>query len=654
MSAEDKKKKLISLPWQALFNMALNMQLEEADVKGSDKEQIIGKLILNGITDEEIEKLVNDYIYGDRVTFTLWSFEHTLTEAELTNVRKLTGEEDYFLNINGFRKLQFVSVEEVSDRLQILYVYSKEHSYISEDGHDASIWELHRGCLWIGLTETYLACISKHEKMTRSIVGFIARHIGNPLKQMKFPKAAIDRCTNPEAISRVVLQSPNGEKTAISKAGGITEAQEAEIGRIREGRIDTSGSYIAKVSDETTATIKYNMSRGNIGILKHLSTPELFRWTGRAIQVVMEEIRNLKGKPAEYIFKEMGIELKWPSFDKSMYEGLNWILTQVINASSSFEDYSIIIDKCICAVLEDSRYFIKVPRVYCGSCESYEVPVCGNCGAVLKSDSQGNLSCKCGAPFSVTCAENHKGCVEIKYWYIPQERLMKALNKQMNTIYKDVNFNYNICIMDDLLTLSFINEEKQEETEIPFSEIIEFQKTSEVYSERIQEYALRLKEKCSKSCSDSNIAKCLCDKGMDCLPKIFYGILPGFRPQPHGVKEYGDFSSQVTVGRKHYEMKGIIKSNSENKGKKTLESMFYTHLKSTSKEGEEMIRQFIEQGMNDSRCELIAVVAPQYFDNGFKGTLRHLAKLSDRKIVFIELDQVCRIIATKDSLDKVS
>ena len=52
--------------------------------------------------------------------------------------------------------------------------------------------------------------------------------------------------------------------------------------------------------------------------------------------------------------------------------------------------------------------------------------------------------------------------------------------------------------------------------------------------------------------------------------------------------------------------------------------------------------------MSDARCQLIAVIAPQYFDHGFKGTLRYLAKLAGKKVVFIELDEICKIIERND------
>ena len=38
------------------------------------------------------------------------------------------------------------------------------------------------------------------------------------------------------------------------------------------------------------------------------------------------------------------------------------------------------------------------------------------------------------------------------------------------------------------------------------------------------------------------------------------------------------------------------------------------------------------------------VVIPQYIDNSFKGTLRQLAKISNKKVIFVELKQICKLL----------
>ena len=47
---------------------------------------------------------------------------------------------------------------------------------------------------------------------------------------------------------------------------------------------------------------------------------------------------------------------------------------------------------------------------------------------------------------------------------------------------------------------------------------------------------------------------------------------------------------------------------------------------------------------------MIAVIIPQYIDASLKGTLRHLARLSGKKITFIELDEVAEFISINNNI----
>ena len=64
------------------------------------------------LLDTEIDELVNDYIYGDRVAFTLWNFNKKLTKKQYETVYQLEGKTEPFLRANGFRGLRILSVKE--------------------------------------------------------------------------------------------------------------------------------------------------------------------------------------------------------------------------------------------------------------------------------------------------------------------------------------------------------------------------------------------------------------------------------------------------------------------------------------------------------------------------------------------------------------
>ena len=650
MLPDEQKKKLETLPWQALYDLAVEKEIDETEISGQDKNTIISRLLSTAsVSDEEINKLVENYIYGKRVTFTIWTFNRPLSEEEYNSLFQLSGQRKQDLDSEYFRNLQILSIDQETDRLTMLYVYSKEYNYIDEEGHSGSIWEQHRGCLWIGKNISYLACISKHDRMTTYLVKFISGYLDNKLTQIHPPKEAIKKCINFKALSRIVLQGADGEKTIISRAGGLTEDQEKEMSRIRDGRIDTSGSYIAGITEDISASVKYNTNKGSIGILKHLPTPVLFDWSQNAISTILEEIEKLKGKPAAEIFKELGLELKWSGYEGEK-DKLNWFLTQAISSLKNSEELVVGIDASVRPLLDNRNLFYKIPRMYCSVCESYEVPCCSECGTPLQYIDGKGFSCSCGAAFEVACPEGHSG--EIVNWYMPTAKLLSMIERNVQIAFKNSDTKFFICVLGDQVHIVPIKSTDYDGVEIQFSDISCFSACTAAVDEKMKEIAVFLNEKCVGGCTKRKIETCSNDEHMVCLPKLFYSIIPGFRLLPHKGGEYGDVSGEVSIGDKHFEMKGIIKKNTKNTGRgNSAQKLIEEYMLSTSSEGQELIRQFIEQGMTDSCCQLIAVIAPQYFDNGFKGTLRYLARLSKKKLVFIELDEICKLITANEKVN---
>ena len=131
MTEEEKRKKLDMLPWQALFDLAISKEIDEAQIKGKDKSIIINKLLSEAmLPDSEIDSLVNDYIYGDRVTFTLWNFDKKPTQEHYDKLYLLEGQNEPYLYADGFRGLTILSAKNCGDRIEILYVYSKEYTLL--------------------------------------------------------------------------------------------------------------------------------------------------------------------------------------------------------------------------------------------------------------------------------------------------------------------------------------------------------------------------------------------------------------------------------------------------------------------------------------------------------------------------------------------
>ena len=58
------------------------------------------------LSEEEIDNLVSDYIYGDRIAFTLWGFNQVLEESHYEIFQSLEGHIEFSLNSRYFRNLK--------------------------------------------------------------------------------------------------------------------------------------------------------------------------------------------------------------------------------------------------------------------------------------------------------------------------------------------------------------------------------------------------------------------------------------------------------------------------------------------------------------------------------------------------------------------
>lgn len=629
--SEDLYSKMNTLPWQALFEYSLKKGLKEDELKNKDKSQLVKELDnRNLILESEIDNLIEEYIYGNRVTFSLWRFEEEISDKDIEIIKTLEGK-DIKQDNAAFKKITIRKVTQYEDRIEIIYIYHKRYHFINEHGKSDAIWEQHQGCSWIGFEKGYLAYIVKHEKMTSVFSDYLTAALKKDVTMVKPTYGALSRIFYNSVMSKIVLQGTDGEKTAISRTQGLTDEQEKERDRLKKDRFNMSGSFVTPIDDNTSATVRYNIKKGNISILKHLSSKEVFAWTKGAINIIFDEIDNLKGKDVEEIFKELGYTLKWSLLSKVEEEKMNWLLTQIISAMDCEQNVEIPKEKR--AIFNNDKLFTKILKPYCDKCESYEVPICSECHEVIYSNMG---TCKCGAPIHAVCQEGHEMRMD-SYWYIPTALCIKMIDTNLSNVFPNIEEKYLFCVMDNTLVISTYKENRG--GELLFDDVDEFKVDNFTESDELINYATDMKEKCGKVCSHDKIEKCLKDKQQVCLPKLFYEIIPGFIPQPHKGSEYGDVSGTIHVNGKEYEMKGIIKANSSNaKDKKNR------RLLSTSKEGEEIIRQFVEQGINDRRCDVVMIVAPQYIDNSFKGSLRLLARLSNKKIIFVELKQVCKLI----------
>jgi hypothetical protein len=636
--------RLETLPWQALRDAAIDSEVPNEEADDKTKEELIQVLIQRGISEDRVKKMMDRYAYGKTVTFTLWHLDGISDENMFNQLEELKSKE-LEIRSGNFRKLKICTVDDRIDRAEVVYKYSKKHMYLDENGLEQVVWEQHMGCVWIGKHKPYIAVIGKDEKVWSRVADIISSALSRKNTPIRPPQKAIDRCFATAIKSKVTLVGQDGDRVTIARAEGFTSEQEQDAARYSETRKRVSGGFKTNIGEHQNVSARFNATRGNITIQKYLPAEDLFAWTQDAITIILEEIGNLKGLPAQDVFAAVGKEITWPGIIPEHHLHLEWVLTQLINAPSETDSIVVDVPEAISTLLEDERYFIAAYRPHCIQCDAPVAATCSECNAILTVYNVRGLECpNCGSLISekdyrLVCSEghrlpvyNHKHC-----WFIPNPNLVSKIETNLQKVFPGITTARRWYIGNMQMV---IHPERAQAQEIPFNSFNAFTFVNGNITDDLRKWVTTLKEKCSGS-SAAKCTRCVTAIENICLMRIFNPVIPRFRPQPHRGGEYGDISGQLVAQNQTLEIKGIIKSNT--KSRSSEDERISAFLLSSTTAGQEIIRQIVEQGLVDARCNVIAIVAPQYIDAGFKGTLRFLCGLGGKSITFWELDELCHI-----------
>lgn len=165
--------RLEALPWQALCDVVLEHDMPSDEAENKIKDELIGDLIQRGISIEQVKVLMDRYVYGKTVTFSLWHLGGNVQTDMLQRLETLRAQE-IELRTPSFRKLKVCDISDRGNRAEVIYKYSKKHMYLDEAGMEQLVWEQHIGCVWIGKDQPYLAVIGKDEKVWSRVANIIS------------------------------------------------------------------------------------------------------------------------------------------------------------------------------------------------------------------------------------------------------------------------------------------------------------------------------------------------------------------------------------------------------------------------------------------------------------------------------------------------
>jgi hypothetical protein len=638
------------VPVQGLIDKLTDKGVDLEEIKNNPKDHLKRRLISITANEQEIRGLIDQYAYGKTVSFALGYLNCRPQPDDFTKLKVLQGVQ-IPVEYPSFRNIEIDGIIEQTDRIEVLFKYSKRRNYLAEDETRQVVWEVFRGNVWVGKIQPYLAVVSKEEKIWRKVAEFISEKLGRTFSIIKPPIKAIESFLEPQNRCGITLLSENNEKTTIARAEGLSENQQKEVESLQANRLKVSGSYKTTIKETKGATVRYNSSKGTITIHKSIPSEDLMNWTAMVIDIILEEISNLNNKNVDEVFSAYGQKIEWnPAFCRETISELNWLLGTLVN-SPSIEPFEMAVPESFFSLLDDPDFFIGLYRPYCESCESPVSGECFECSCSLTPSDIKRQKCPNGhklfdgkKSFPI-CYEGHhlpKWSIE-QGWFIPTAKLKKIIDKNI----QKVKFGSDVVQRWFIANCNlFIKAEPQFAREVQFNELNICDPQLDKPTTELKKYIVSLKEKCD----DCKSKSCLSCTGITdiCLGRVISPLIPGLNIQPHKGGEYGDVSGQLRLGSQPIEFKGIIKSNSLLKSKKkelTIEDKINSFLQSTSTVGQEIIRQLIEQGLNDQRCQLVAIIVPQYIDNDFKGTLRFLCGLVNKKISFWEIDKLSSIAA---------
>jgi hypothetical protein len=282
----------------------------------------------------------------------------------------------------------------------------------------------------------------------------------------------------------------------------------------------------------------------------------------------------------------------------------------------------------------------------CPHCQSYSVKLagdelkCGDCGEAI------SLS-------ELECSEGHKAPVSSisEIIYLTPTSIMLRDVSELIAHATDQRFNADeeyFCIQGNRLLVSFAaNQVIYELSEIPEFAKLVGRKVSEDNGAHIKTALADFREKC-KNPSIEKCANCVDKPRMKkCYLRLF-GLLDGsFTPKPHQGHEYGDYNKLITIdGKQEQLVVAIKKSNSDDK-----------EITLRDAQGKDIYSQ-VARYRADSTVNVIAVCVPRRLDAGFKALLRDDALHKNKKLLFIDGDNLVRLIngvilARKITLDEI-
>lgn len=595
------------------------------------RRQLIRIIESSNIDEKDIEECYEEYRYGLKPGFSIYSFKSNSKLSSNKVVEKIKKELAKLQNLNdeqpSIKDIKLNNMDFFNEDLcEYSFYYSKKYTYIDENEEPAYIYELKETFIWISTKYHFVAIKNCDERVAKVLSRAVSNVYNAELTPIILTKELINKIFG-DKRKKVAGINPNAgeneaEKIIISDSN---LDKKEELKKQLEPYITTSENLEIVISEKSN-TLGINNSKGKLHLTKNMTATVFRNWSVDTIRNIIEYIS--KNETDFEIFKSKNIMSNsfWNNYNGEIKKIIEEIIFKIIRYSSDKEHYNPIMNTKIDYSKIVNKYFYAKIFVDCIECkDSHSIPKC-DCGSYdIRLNARNNIFCgSCGEKIiNLECEEGHKVNIDnlenVNIYLIPENSLYSAIVQFLEKEFS-ISFNGYITIINGGIQIK----EKSVGKLIRVAEITEFNEVSKTIIEEdekkyLQKRIKNIKEKCLESTKDNcNI----CKKGSDkcCILQLF-SIYEGYRPGPHHGHEFGDLDFKVKYKGKEYQFVGIAKS-----------SCNLTH---ASKEGREMIQQILS-ATQDKRIEIIGAVCPARFDTQLEKDLEYIAKCTESKIVILD------------------
>lgn len=617
---------------------------------------------------ERIETLYEEFIHGRYPTLFLFEINKA---KNISHHDLYQGINKEFSDINKESSL----IEDVKEKdfkiestklehniHEIIFTFSNRIDFVNPQTNKPDyVYGKNFGIIWISATFNSMIIRCNSWRVSYILKRMIQNILSGDIYSLYLNKNLVDSIINPNTViaggykklfpSKDDVESKNlRDHQLLSKEEGKKTNKEYE----RKSSIHKLSLF----GEEINISITEN---GKIHINKQIKKSDLKEWAFKILNDILSKLSSFKKKNyGTYIRSINSMDLKSL---KDIGKTTKNIFVELSIAFQFFKDKNesnfptrYIINNFYNNFTQYANFFLDF---HCPTCSSSSIK-CANCnGEVDYAGNKFALKCKkCGKVIEnlneeILCTGGHKIRGTLADYTIAI--LSKSGKDKLNDLFKEFEINYSIKEEETIIIRNRnigynYNLEKIEysiEDIEEFKNLVKLNKISQAIKSSMLNNLQITQEKCENH-TNENCRKCLVEPPKDypCIQRVIGSFFHYSELHAHSGHEFGDFSFRANIEGKDIRIPCIVKPY---KFKKTKHKINRIDL--TMGNDDRLFNQsFIE--LNSDTTEMIGVITGGYIDSKLKEAIKDLARYKQKKVLFVDMDDLIRIYSRFDWQNK--